>query len=45
MGPHGKYKKGEVVLMGNGLRRFFFRVVVCLGIVIVILLLTAPKAC
>ena len=31
--------------MGNEFRKFFFRFVVCLGIVIVIFLLTAPKAC
>ncbi len=31
--------------MGNEFRKIFFRFVVCLGIVIVILLLTAPKAC
>ncbi len=31
--------------MGNDVRKFIFRVVVCLGIVIMILLLTAPKAC
>ena len=31
--------------MGNEFRKIFFRFVVGLGIVIVILLLTAPKAC
>jgi len=30
--------------MGNDFRRIFFRFVVSLGIVIMILLLTAPKA-
>ena len=37
--------KREVVLMGNELRRFILRFVVSLGVVIMILLLTAPKAC
>ncbi|USF25690.1 hypothetical protein N510_000602 [Firmicutes bacterium ASF500] len=31
--------------MGNDFRKVIFRFVVCLSIVIVILLLTAPKAC
>lgn len=31
--------------MGNDVRKFIFRFVVCLGLVIMILLLTAPKAC
>jgi hypothetical protein len=31
--------------MGNELRRFILRFVVSLGVVIMILLLTAPKAC
>ena len=33
------------MLMGNDLRKILFRFVVCLGIVVMILLLTAPKAC
>ena len=37
--------KREVVLMGNELRRFILRFVVSFGIVVMILLLTAPKAC
>lgn len=31
--------------MGDDFRRFILRFVVCLSIVIVILLLTTPKAC
>lgn len=31
--------------MGNDVRKFIFRFVVCLGVIIMILLLTAPKAC
>ena len=31
--------------MGNDVRKFIFRLVVCVGIVILIMLLTAPKAC
>jgi len=31
--------------MGNEIRRFILRFVVSLGIVVMILLLTAPKAC
>lgn len=31
--------------MGDDFRKFIFRLVVCLGIVLMILLLTAPKAC
>ncbi len=36
---------GEVVRMGNDFRNFLFRFVVCAFIVLMILLLTAPKAC
>ena len=45
LNPYANPNRGRWLLMGNDLRKIIFRLVVCLSIVIVILLLTAPKAC
>ena len=43
--PSGEFTMRGVVLMGNDFRGFILRLVVSLGIIVMILLLTAPKAC
>ncbi len=43
--PSRRSKMRGVVLMGNDIRKIIFRFVVCAVIVILIMLLTAPKVC